>query len=381
MSSKPRSLDIELPEWMQIGKAMLPILQKLMFGNWERINESHKLGDGRKVTIAGYGHENKASRTITIEDINGQTMVLTGEHILGSDDGTQTPLLALTGGTVNGRKLSESELQSFSEALTLAGVRTVLNSDVNEDGEDGERPPPGIGDNSIPSGVEPIDEEQPKEEHGIDEVSPPETGVEAPETSKDDANGSDAENTETSADEQKKKHSENGDKEPPQFPDSPLVPSKNKTGEITAQENEGKPQNNPKDEKRANEQSSHSSLRSKSDKTGVDQKDTSKKPLLRRQYIEDVENVKNEVSKMRKRGASVEEMARYASKRRREIGVKYKDLTPRDLRHKIYKRNIDDYGDKLGPTIEFLRNEKKKTWEEILGSATRTGGEDIDYNR
>jgi hypothetical protein len=153
---------------MQIGKAMLPILQKLMFGNWDRIDESHKLGDGRKVTIAGYGHEDKASRTITIEDINGQTMVLTGEQILGSDDGNQTPLLALTGGSVNGRKLSENELQSFSESLTFASVRTVLNSDVNEDGEEGERAPPGIGDNSIPSGVEPIDEEQPTEEYATD---------------------------------------------------------------------------------------------------------------------------------------------------------------------------------------------------------------------
>ncbi len=122
---------------MQIGKAMLPVLQKLMFGNWDRIDESHKLGDGRKVTIAGYGHENKASRTITIEDINGQTMVLTGEQTLGSDDGNQTPLLALTGGTVNGRNLSENELQSFSEALTFAGVRTVLNSESAEDGEEG----------------------------------------------------------------------------------------------------------------------------------------------------------------------------------------------------------------------------------------------------
>ncbi|SNZ21115.1 hypothetical protein, partial [Cohaesibacter gelatinilyticus] len=73
--------------------------------------------------------------------------------------------LALTGGTVNGRNLSASELQSFSEALTFAGVRTVLNSESAEDGEEGERPPPRIGDNSIPSGVEPIDEEQLKEEH------------------------------------------------------------------------------------------------------------------------------------------------------------------------------------------------------------------------
>jgi hypothetical protein len=77
-------------------------------------------------------------------------------------------LLALTGGSVNGRKLSENELQSFSESLTFASVRTVLNSDVNEDGEEGERAPPGIGDNSIPSGVEPIDEEQPTEEYATD---------------------------------------------------------------------------------------------------------------------------------------------------------------------------------------------------------------------
>ncbi|SNZ21744.1 hypothetical protein SAMN06265368_4874, partial [Cohaesibacter gelatinilyticus] len=54
--------------------------------------------------------------------------------------------LALTGGTVNGRNLSASELQSFSEALTFAGVRTILNSDVNEDGDDGTEKPPATDD-------------------------------------------------------------------------------------------------------------------------------------------------------------------------------------------------------------------------------------------
>ena len=37
---------------------------------------------------------------------------------------------------------------------------------------------------------------------------------------------------------------------------------------------------------------------------------------------------------------------------------------------------MEKYGDKLGPTIEYLRAQGK-TWEQIIESATRAGGKDL----
>ena len=36
--------------------------------------------------------------------------------------------------------------------------------------------------------------------------------------------------------------------------------------------------------------------------------------------------------------------------------------------------NMADYGDELGPTIEYLRNAKNKSWDDIIESASRPGG-------
>ena len=44
----------------------------------------------------------------------------------------------------------------------------------------------------------------------------------------------------------------------------------------------------------------------------------------------------------------------------------------------IYQRNVAKYGDKLGPTVDFLR-EKGKLWEQIIESAGRTGGKDLGF--
>jgi hypothetical protein len=51
-------------------------------------------------------------------------------------------------------------------------------------------------------------------------------------------------------------------------------------------------------------------------------------------------------------------------------------MTPSDLREQIYARNLEKYGDPLGPSIEWLV-EHGKTWEDIIESATRPGGKDI----
>jgi len=68
--------------------------------------------------------------------------------------------------------------------------------------------------------------------------------------------------------------------------------------------------------------------------------------------------------------AEIEKIARQAHSFRREIGIKYKDITPEPLRDRIYARNLKKYGDALGPTIEYLRA-AGKTWLQIMESASR----------
>ncbi|NJP82968.1 hypothetical protein HCK01_37860 [Streptomyces sp. AA8] len=103
-------------------------------------------------------------------------------------------------------------------------------------------------------------------------------------------------------------------------------------------------------------------------------------PPLRQAYINEVEALSQQAASMRAAGASQETIARTLHKARRDLGVKYKDLTPEPLRSEIYQRNLQKYGDKLGPTIDWLRA-KGKTWEQIIESATRTGGQDLGLGK
>ncbi|AIF80954.1 hemagglutinin-related protein [endosymbiont of Acanthamoeba sp. UWC8] len=65
---------------------------------------------------------------------------------------------------------------------------------------------------------------------------------------------------------------------------------------------------------------------------------------------------------------------------RKDIGVKYKDLTPQKLLEKIYERNEIKYGDKLGPTTDYFRSQGM-SWENIIEKACREGGKDINFNK
>jgi len=81
---------------------------------------------------------------------------------------------------------------------------------------------------------------------------------------------------------------------------------------------------------------------------------------------------------MRAAGATPEQVARQLHQMRRELGVKYKSLTPPEKLEEIYTRNLQKYGDKLGPSIEWLRS-KGKSWEQIIESASRSGGKDLGF--
>ena len=66
--------------------------------------------------------------------------------------------------------------------------------------------------------------------------------------------------------------------------------------------------------------------------------------------------------------------------RRYHKGGQFKALTPSEKLAEIYERNLQQYGDRLGPTIEWLRAQGK-SWEQIIESASRAGGKDLGFYR
>lgn len=101
-------------------------------------------------------------------------------------------------------------------------------------------------------------------------------------------------------------------------------------------------------------------------------------PPLRIEYINKVDALKQTVQMLEAQGATTEQIARTVHQLRRDLGVEYKNLTPPDKLEEIYARNITIYGDKLGPTIDWLRAQGK-SWESIIESATRAGGKDLKF--
>ncbi|WP_204014236.1 RHS repeat domain-containing protein [Virgisporangium aurantiacum] len=97
---------------------------------------------------------------------------------------------------------------------------------------------------------------------------------------------------------------------------------------------------------------------------------------LRQQYVAEVNGLNRLGNTLRASGASAEATARALHAQRRIIGEQYKGLTPPDALGKIYARNIERYGDKLGPSIDWLRG-RGKSWEDIIESAGRSGGKDL----
>jgi len=105
--------------------------------------------------------------------------------------------------------------------------------------------------------------------------------------------------------------------------------------------------------------------------------DISHLPPLRQQYIREVMQLEDVKLAMQASGMGEEATARALHQMRREIGIKYKDLTPKDyLENVIYPRNHDKYGDVLGPTFDWLR-EKGKTLQQIIEGALRPDGKDL----
>lgn len=81
---------------------------------------------------------------------------------------------------------------------------------------------------------------------------------------------------------------------------------------------------------------------------------------------------------MRQAGNSPEHIARALHAERNALKVRFRELSPPDAVRRFEQRNIDRYGDPLGPSIEQLRG-AGKSWEQIIESATRPGGRDLGF--
>lgn len=96
------------------------------------------------------------------------------------------------------------------------------------------------------------------------------------------------------------------------------------------------------------------------------------KPPLRLAYEAEVKDLAKLRDSLRAQGKSSEEIARAMHEARRQLGIKYKDMTPPDILKRINERNIVKYGDPLGPTIEYFIKQNR-TWDQIIETSISPG--------
>ncbi|OAS25992.1 hypothetical protein [Methylobacterium platani] len=93
---------------------------------------------------------------------------------------------------------------------------------------------------------------------------------------------------------------------------------------------------------------------------------------IRASYETAVRNLCGRVAEMKRDGVPAETIARDVHAERLRLAAHFKALTPEPYRTRIYERTVRVYGNDLGPSIEFLR-EQGKSWEAIIESAMRPG--------
>lgn len=98
---------------------------------------------------------------------------------------------------------------------------------------------------------------------------------------------------------------------------------------------------------------------------------------IRDGYTQELTALKNTEGQLLQAGRTYEEVARHFSQARRDIGLRYKDATPNELKDFLYGRNIERYGDPLGPTIDrvILKAQQKglqndELWKHIIKKST-----------
>lgn len=99
---------------------------------------------------------------------------------------------------------------------------------------------------------------------------------------------------------------------------------------------------------------------------------------VRGRYEAEVQGLRDTAEAMKRAGLSPEEIARKLNVDRNMLKSKYRKLSPADEVARFEQRNIEKYGDPLGPSIEWLRSHGK-SWEDIIEGATRPGGGDLGF--
>ncbi|MCS6912999.1 MAG: hypothetical protein RMK29_18415 [Myxococcales bacterium] len=96
---------------------------------------------------------------------------------------------------------------------------------------------------------------------------------------------------------------------------------------------------------------------------------------LRQAYERDVARLAERAAELERSGMSLEDIARTLHKERRELGIRYKDVTPQPLRDYIYEINMQRYGDPLGPSFDYLVRKHTKNgvtdYRAIIEGASR----------
>jgi RHS repeat-associated protein len=95
-----------------------------------------------------------------------------------------------------------------------------------------------------------------------------------------------------------------------------------------------------------------------------------KTSVIRVQYMNRVSKLRNIAAKMKSNGKSAEEIAKVLNRKRRALGRLFKNATDAETQHAAFARNMQKYGDKWGPTWQYLRGQGK-SWEEIAESAAK----------
>jgi hypothetical protein len=99
---------------------------------------------------------------------------------------------------------------------------------------------------------------------------------------------------------------------------------------------------------------------------------------LRQAYENEVAALSKKAEKLKAAGVSEESIAKQLHQARRDIGEKYKNVTPAPLRDYIYDVNTTRYGDKLGPSFDSLvekavnaGSSRSEAFQKIAQSASR----------
>jgi hypothetical protein len=101
-------------------------------------------------------------------------------------------------------------------------------------------------------------------------------------------------------------------------------------------------------------------------------------PELRQQYTKEVRELEGLGLSARAAGQNPETTARMLCSERNALKDKYREQSPPDAVKIFEQRNIQKYGDAIGPTVEQL-NAQGKSWEQIIDSAARPGGSDLGF--